>query len=739
MITLHFEKMSCIARENELSEIAIPVPQGTLKTAKSVRISDGETYIIPQTKVTATWPDGSIKWIHLVFPATLPSNDSIDYFCTLQEEKGELWEEQTHYNESTRTLDAGALQAILAPKGSRHIFQELRLGESVFSKEEITGPFLGSDGKKYTFQLEEDWQVLENGPYRTTVIGKGKHVHQDGSSLFDGEIELVFLAGKPWFEFRHRFIHREEQESLPLETLTLEIKQQDKTAKVAIGTSNYRTEIEKAVAAEGLKRVFDADDVLYVNLEHTPETFAGTFFADWRNDEKGICATHYQARQNFPKGFAVGEEGLEISLMPEQHQPLEILQGMAKTHSIYLHLHHGTESVEDLGIRSLFLQMPDLPTIEGSVYGKAKVFEDVFHDAQVQDIEKVLMRRLDAVSRAFGMLHFGDVPDPGYTMQGRANGNLVWVNGEYDYSHAAMLYYARSGERRVRDKFVASARHWMDVDICHYSPDPLRQDGQIAHSANHATGGVTPSHMWVEGLLDYYHHTGEQRALDLAVGIGKNVMRQLDSPKFSQDGQSSVREIGWALRTCSALYTETHDEAWLEQCEWVISHFFSWKETYGSWLSYYTDHSMIRIPFMISVAVGSVMRYYRVRPSDELKELMLFAVDDMLEHCILPSGLFFYKELPSMRYPSGNVLPLEALSYAYELSGDKRYIEAGLPLFRAFLSDNESLNAGQGGARHSTKDAVYTVGNSSKSFSQSHLPAALYYKALITSGVVEQL
>lgn len=61
----------------------------------------------------------------------------------------------------------------------------------------------------------------------------------------------------------------------------------------------------------------------------------GTFFADWRNKEKGICATVFQAHQNFPKALRADECGLEISLMPGDHQPLTILQGMSKTHSVF--------------------------------------------------------------------------------------------------------------------------------------------------------------------------------------------------------------------------------------------------------------------------------------------------------------------------------------------------------------------------------------------------------------------
>ena len=45
----------------------------------------------------------------------------------------------------------------------------------------------------------------------------------------------------------------------------------------------------------------------------------------------------------------------------------------------------------------------------------------------------------------------------------------------------------------------------MDVDVCHYSDNPLRIGGQWEHTAGHCKNGIMVcSHEWVEGLIDYY-------------------------------------------------------------------------------------------------------------------------------------------------------------------------------------------------------------------------------------------
>jgi uncharacterized protein YyaL (SSP411 family) len=259
------------------------------------------------------------------------------------------------------------------------------------------------------------------------------------------------------------------------------------------------------------------------------------------------------------------------------------------------------------------------------------------------------------------------------------------------------------------------------------------------HSARHVTEKMVPSHEWVEGLLDYYHLTGNRRAYTSAIEIGENVLRLLETPMFQQKGGINARETGWALRTLTALYRETNDEKWLEKCEWIVGHYTDWKEEYGGWLSPYTNDTAIRVPFMISVAVGSLTRYYRVRPSERVKTMIVDAMTDLIETAILPSGLFFYKELPSLRHTSTNSIVLEALAYAYELTGDVKFLKAGIPLFRVILQStkNDSWNRPFSSVKKIVGAELVCGGASSKAFAQSHLTTAVYAKALEKSGLME--
>ena len=66
------------------------------------------------------------------------------------------------------------------------------------------------------------------------------------------------------------------------------------------------------------------------------------------------------------------------------------------------------------------------------------------------------------------------------------------------------------------------------------------------------------------------------------------------------------------------------------KCDWIVSHFEEWEECYVHWLSPYTDNTEIRVVFIISIAVGSLMRYSRVRPQETIKDMILRAEQDCI-------------------------------------------------------------------------------------------------------------
>ncbi|MCM1174851.1 MAG: glycoside hydrolase family 127 protein [Blautia sp.] len=673
---------------------------------------------------------------------------------------------------------------------SRNLFARLETPWSVYGREQFPGPFLkDGEGRRYRMRIGR-WRAVEQGPVCAVLKAAGSHVREGEESgpKIDFELKLTAWAGKPWVEVSYRLINTTERPlhvaslafrllrtaegPVPAEGVSVPAEEKpdstgcgdlvdaqdfgegplfhirgtedvEKAAertpvenvRTCAGSSNYRTDFYLGRDGTAVNRVVDADWLMYEANEHLPEVFYGTFFADCTDASGGVCATIFQAQQNYPKAVQADRSGLSVMLVPENVEKVVMQMGMSREQKFLLHFHDAAESLVEIDNRSLIYQMPDRPYLLPEVHKASGVWPDVFAEKWDMDVERCLAGRADGHCRAYGMLNFGDSYDAGYTDQGRGGGSLVWCNNEYDYPHACALLYVRTGIRRFLDYNIASCSHWMDVDVCHYHTESRYIGGQWEHTGGHCIDGtMVCSHEWVEGLLDYYHFTGDERGLETALGIGENVLSLLKSPVYTKVGEANARETGWALRTLTALYVETRNKKWLPECGRILQDFRIWEERYGNWLAPYTDNTVIRVGFMISVAIGSVMRYYREFPDPSLKAMMLRAVDDLIGNCYVEKwGVFYYKELPSLNRPGYNTLLLEALTIAYELSGDAEYLKPGLHTFKKAIADPVP---GAVGSKKNVQDAVIVGNASSKNFAQSMIPLAVYYRAASECGIL---
>ncbi len=695
-------------------------------------------------------------------------------------------ETEDGFRVSTTDDVTGASFSVSVKNGSAGLLSAVAFGDRIYDGSSFAGPALQRAGETDPFEIRMGaWEIAEAGPLCVILKGKGAHRRKTDGAQYSFAAGITLFAGRSYAEVSYRIINDTEDplrigalsyrvsrtdagKAAPEVPATVRqtldstgcgdqligstlgdgplyhVKSSDEADKVAAAldpaqvrtvtaSSNYKTDYYIGREGAASRRVIDAEWLMKEANEHFAETFYGTFFADCTDGAGGVCATVYQAHQNFPKAVQADEDGITVCLVPAESETVELQSGMSREQRFLLHFHDAAARLSELNDRSIVYQMPYRPYVSPEVHAKAGVWPDVFPQAAEADVEQNLVARADGHCRAYGMLNFGDSYDANYTAQGRGGGRLVWCNNEYDYPHACAVLYARTGIRRFLDYNIASASHWMDVDVCHYHKDPLYVGGQWEHTAGHVVNGtMVCSHEWVEGLLDYYHFTGDERGLETALGIGENVRRLLDMPMYAKAGESNARETGWALRTLVALYVETRDEKWLDKCGKILDDFRIWEEQYGHWLAPYTDNTIIRVGFMISVAIGSLMRYYREFPEEEIKGLILRAVDDMIENCYVESwGVFYYKELPSLNRLGNNTLLLEALTIAYDLSGEKKYLEYGLETFRKAISDTPAYS----GTKRKEEDAVLVGNASSKNFAQSMIPIAGFYRALSESGM----
>ena len=728
MNTLYFEKISRFDRKAEPVTVSIPFAEGKLADPAQLMICDGDARLPVQRRVLATWPDGSVKWLLVHFQPDLPGNMDktlhFEFAEALSGYGGTCAEPDSEQGVTiSRVVDGllvnTGLLTFLVPSEGFWPVREVRLKEAAlwgdFPFKGFTLCYDGARGDTASSPVE--LKIEEAGPLRAVILVKGKHRNLDGTGYLDFHGRITAYAGKSYIEVEHQFIHAEEGAELSLESLTLTFqpKPRAESPHLALGQGYYRTAIQES-DGDPLEMLLDTDTILYQANEHFIDSFYGDFWVDWRDAAGGLTLSIHQAHQNFPKKLLVTRDGIVCGLYPDDAPPAPVIQGMAKTHRIQLHFHAPDAPLADASVRSLQFQLPDRPSLSREWFRANNPWLETFFPEQLPDRLLTFLNRIhDGRPKALGMFHFGDAPDAGYTNQGRGQGHSVFVNNEYDRPHACALYYALTGQRRVLDSALVSARHWLDVDLCHYSPDPLLHGGLKIHTRYHVTGGVTPSHEWTEGLLDYYFFTGRREALDAARSVVENVLRHMERPHMKTPGETSVREGGWALRALVGMWIGTGEDRWRDEARKLVTMYLDWFDRYGALLAPYTSHSMPRVPFMISLTANSFARYLLIDPEGELAErvkaLIVATVDDLLAHCLGPDGVAYYKELPSLRRTAPTYHLLEALTHAYRITGDARYLKIATRQFAAadhetfsrdrpkYADDSGAVIDGEGGGR----------------------------------------
>lgn len=699
MNTLYFEKISQFDRKHEPVSVSIPFAKGVLPPSKSLVILDDGKPLPVQTRSLAQWEDGSTKWLIVHFQPNLPSNKDKTLHYEISDKVVDIsLEHQVAVTETNHgyEVDTGVLRFLVPNNGFLPIRDIVLNGETLWNETPFQGFELTLDDETLsTREGTVELEIAEAGSLRAVILIKGKHQNADGREIFELNGRITAFAGKPYIEVEHQFIHTEAQSEYMLKALNLTFTPtSDASPQLALGQGYYRTEIQQS--DESLDMSLTTETLLYQANEHFIDSFYGDFWVDWRDDTSGLACSMYQAHQNFPKKLSVNRDGIIASLYPEDENPALVLQGMGKTHRLLLHFHPIDTSLEDISTRSLQFQLPDYPSLTREWYAHNNPWvEEFFPDKLPGRLINYFNRLHDGRPKAMGMFHFGDAPDSNYTDQGRGMGETVWVNNEYDRPHACMLYYALTGQRRVIDSALVNARHWIDVDFCNYNSDPLINGGLRIHDRYHATGKVIPSHQWVEGFLDYYVLTGRREGLDTAISVGENILRQLQQPVMNEPGATSVRETGWALRAMVGLWLGTGEERWKQEAKRIVEMFLSWSDNYEGLLAPYTSHSMPRVVFMISLTVNSLARYLLIEPDERIQQLIVETMDDLLEHCIGPDGIFYYKELPSLRREAPTAHALEALTHAWRITNNERYLKVAARQFLALVERPVGLDNGK--------------------------------------------
>ena len=386
-------------------------------------------------------------------------------------------------------------------------------------------------------------------------------------------------------------------------------------------------------------------------------------WTDLSNARRGVTTFVRQFDMLPPKLVEVTSDGVEVALWPARAGTLDVGQGSGKSHELFFVFHHGTGVEQKIDWLCEAFREPLACGVEPEWLQHCGLLGDLYPAgaAHRPNFEKTC-RTIPLDTGGPGMMNYPELVVTTSTDKGVAH------NNDGDRVMSLILQSARVSDPAC---FVAArdqARHTMDVDFIRYNPDPLMHEGIHMHSYDHVTAISQPSHVWIEGLLDYYYLTGDPQAIEVCRAVGRHLCRQVYAERLMCF--CDEREAGWPLIMLSELYRATGEPELKKAVEHLLDMLEAWQDKVtGIW---HTRWRHGRYPvsgggFCRAVIFCGLYKWWRATGDERAKE-------------IFRRGIFtFADEVAEMTdFTARNFLNLEALAYAWRMLGDRTCMEKGM-------------------------------------------------------------
>ena len=723
----------------------IPFPQGQLGSADQVRLLSGEVEVPAQVRLTARWPDGSVKWLLVTFQASVAGEAAGEYrleFGRRIRRTPPPAAVSVTEGRSGVVIDTGGLRIRIDPAGN---LADLQRGASRLLAPGQTCRSLATeaDGARFsTADQTADISVEEAGPVRAVVKVTSHLTGPDGTKLMRIEKRVEAFCGAAMVRIHHTFVVDRPEKFTGIKELSYRIPVPAAGRSWRVPLAGGGT-LALDDSHPAVRQRFDDELVTLAGGRQTPtkDRVVGCLVAA---GEEGCGVAVHDFWQNYPKAFSVGPDGLDVGLCPaleaglydefpfekEGHQLYYYLldgryrlkRGTSKTHEMLL-------CFEPEGKRESLcavFQRPLLATAPPQWYCASKAFYDVaprdtgrfklYEEAIDDNLQAYAARR--ERQHDYGMLNYGD-------WYGERGSN--WGNVEYDTQHAFFLEYVRSGNPEAFFLGHSTELHNRDVDTVQWSEDPSQVGAVYVHQMCHVgdyydkgvpgtlgfpRGGYTVSHAWVEGHFDHYFLTGDRRSYETGAAVADFFIRKDLGRPYDF---SSTRTPGWHLIMNSAAYAATGDPYYLNASRVIVERVLETQDKQPRPLPEYQragrkpyqlgGWSRMMVPghcqceprhrgnagFMVAVLLSGLKYYHDVTGDPRVKESIIRGAHYLLDETYSDEVRGFrYTSCPNTGYrPGASPLMVEGVARAYLWTGDER--------FRRVLTEALPLAAGGSG------------------------------------------
>jgi len=710
----------------------VPFPQGELGSVEQVRLVGPKGEVPIQVRLTARWPDGSVKWLLATFLADVPAEAQAVYRLQYGRKikpapaPGGL---SVAKGPDGLAVDTGAVGFRIDPQGN---LAGLQVGSEKLLAAPCATTARDAAGDDYAARGRAELSVEESGPLRAVVKTVSHLTGPKNQKLLRIETRVEAFWHSAMLRVLHTLIVEEGNPFVRLKELT------------------YHLPLTAPGPWPTLRQQLD-DEFVSIN-DGREKTAKGRVAGSVGAGDGSYAIAVRDFWQNYPKGFRPGAQGLDVQLCPAFEPGLydkfpferqghhlyyylldgvyRLKRGMAKTHELLLCF-----EPKDQASRSCALfQRPLLATAPAEWYCRSRAFYDVAprDTARFKLYEEAIDKNLKAYPAAcerqhdYGMLNYGDwYPERG------AN----WGNIEYDTQHAFFLEYVRSGNPEAFFLGHATELHNRDVDTVHDAADPHQLGLAYVHQMGHVgeyykesvpgtlgipKAGGSVSHAWVEGHFDHYFLTGDRRSYEAGCAVVDYFTRkELGRPYDFL----SCRTPGWHLIMLAAAHAATGDPYYLNAARVVVDRVLETQDKeprplpdyqaqgrkpyqLGTWSRMLVPGHCLCTPrhrgnagFMVAVLLSGLKYYHDVTGDERVKQCIILGAHGLLDETYSDRTKGFrYTSCPNMPYRAGSSpLMVEGIARAYLWTKDER--------FRRVLV--EALPEAAGGAGYGKSFSMY--------------------------------
>ena len=576
--------------DNYLVVRGVPLPPGAAKQPSQARIVTDKGKVLPsEGKVLQRRPDGSIEWLLMDILVPLKGQEEKSVFVEPRPGRQPAVDNPVKVSRRGRlvTLSNGISEVTVSKDGGSLIRKLVLNGRTIVDGKALVDlEVIDGGGKIHRASLagRHTVTVTHQNRLRTELTIEGKHRARDGEMFLDFALRFTLTANSPDLKLEHTFYCREDREGLIrvkgmrlVMPTTMDGGATKLVRQVHHGHDWFHRDVEIGENIDVVaSSVGDIDNyaqqfggpkashpcaggsVFVRNGESMKEDWneypfhmrpgQGSGFREdlatgglravvpvigWKDkaNKFTLVTTFEHFRQLHPKSIEIDENEIVFSIWPQWSIPMQIVQGVSKSHIFWLTGEPKAMNMHDV-----------LAVLDRWEYGYVEPVDISFDPAwprHCQALEcheflefqpdryPLLENLIEPVPAAgnperhtydrlpsIGMFHFGDsVSDDAKSC----------ANNEDDCTVLFPLqHFLRTGQTYAWDQGKETARHYMEVDFCEWSTDPRQNGGLIPHTGNHFVGNVYPSHQWAEGILAYYYLSGDERAKKVVIACGDN-------------------------------------------------------------------------------------------------------------------------------------------------------------------------------------------------------------------------